>query len=180
MATVAPRLEELNEEQIHDVLSNKRRKRTIERLKREQGHVSLRSLAEWIAEAESGESPPPTNVRQSVYNSLHQSHLPKLDDLGIVEYDDDRKEVSLRGEARAVDLYMEVLTPYGITWSTYYRTLALIGFFTIVVDQLDMLLLPGTFPLAIATVFLGIITVSTAYQLWSNQWIHLRGLMQDD
>jgi hypothetical protein len=168
----------LGEEQIHDILSNERRKRTLDYLKHEPEAVELRTLAEALAEAESGDSPPPTNLRQSVYNSLHQTHLPKLDELDIIDYNKDRKTVTLRPEARTVDLYMEVLTPYGITWSTYYRTLAILALFAIVADKLGVLMLPGDYPLLIASAFLVVIAVSTGYQLWSNQWLHLRGLLQ--
>jgi len=170
---------QLGEEEIHDVLSNERRKRTLELLKEETGSVELRTLAEWIAEAESGESPPPKNVRQSVYNSLHQTHLPKLDDHGIVDYQTDRKIISLRPKARRVDLYMEVLTPYGITWSTYYRTLAVLALSAIIADRMDALLFPGEYTMLIASAFLLVIAVSTAYQLWSNNWIQVRGLLSD-
>jgi hypothetical protein len=169
----------LGEEQIHDVLSNERRKRTLEILKRKRDEVELRTLAERLAEIESGESPPPRNCRQSVYNSLHQTHLPKLDELDIVEYDDDRKTVELQSAARTVDLYMEVLTPYGITWSTYYRTLAVLALITVIADQLGALFLPGDFPLLLASFFLVVIALSTLYQLWSNQWLHLRGLLAE-
>jgi hypothetical protein len=169
----------LGEEQIHDVLSNERRKRTLEILKRKRDEVELRTLAERLAEIESGESPPPRNCRQSVYNSLHQTHLPKLNELDIVEYDDDRKTVELQSAARTVDLYMEVLTPYGITWSTYYRTLAVLALITVIADQLGALFLPGDFPLLLASFFLVVIALSTLYQLWSNQWLHLRGLLAE-
>jgi hypothetical protein len=168
----------LGEEQIHDILSNERRKRTLAYLKREQDTVELRTLAESIAEAESGESPPPTGLRQSVYNSLHQTHLPKLDDLDIIKYDKDRKTVSLRPKVRRVDIYMEVLTPYGITWSMYYRALGVLALLTIVADELGVLLLAGDYPLVIAGVFLSVIAISTGYQLWMNQWLQLRGLVQ--
>jgi hypothetical protein len=169
----------LGEEQIHDVLSNERRKQALEILKRERDEVELRTLAERLAEVESGESPPPRNLRQSVYNSLHQTHLPKLDELDIVAYDKDRKTIELQSAARTVDLYMEVLTPYGITWSTYYRTLAVLALTTVIADQLEALFLPGDFPLLIGSFFLLVISVSTLYQLWSNQWLHLRGLLRE-
>lgn len=164
----------LGQEQIHDVLSNERRRQTLEILKEEQTEVELRPLTERIAEIESGESPPPRGLRQSVYSSLHQTHLPKLDDLGIVDYDKDRKRISIRPEARRVDLYMEVLTPYGITWSSYYQALGILAVLTIVADQLDVLILSGDYPLVIAGFFLLIMTVSTAYQLWSTRFIHIR------
>jgi predicted transcriptional regulator len=92
---------------IHDVLRNDRRRLVLERL-RETGREAVSDLAEDIGAVESGEDPPPRNVRQSVYVSLHQTHLPKLNDLGIVVYDDDEKEVSLAENADEVLVFMEV------------------------------------------------------------------------
>lgn len=169
----------IQEEKIHYVLSNARRRRTLKLLKREKGDAELRTLAELIAEAESGKSPPPRSLQKSVYNSLHQTHLPKLDEHGIVDYDEDRKTITLESRARRVDLYMEVLTPYGITWSTYYRTLSVLSLMTIVADQVGAFGIGGNYPLLIASVFLFVIAVSTAYQLWSNNWIQIRGLLGD-
>jgi predicted transcriptional regulator len=98
----------LSRSEIHDVLRNERRRLVLERLWAD-GSETVRELSEQIGAVEAGETPPPRNVRQSVYVSLHQTHLPKLDDLGIVVYDDDAKEVSLA--ARAADL--ERYTPRG-------------------------------------------------------------------
>jgi hypothetical protein len=78
-----------------------------------------------------------------------------------------------------VDLYMEVLTPYGITWSTYYRTVSVLSLVAIIADQLDVLWFPGDYSVIIASFFLMIISLSTAYQLWSNNWIQIRGLFGD-
>ena len=74
--------------EIHDVLSNERRQMVIDRLRESEGTLSARDLSEFIAERETGESPPPRNIRQSAYVSLHQTHLPKLDELGLVVLDD--------------------------------------------------------------------------------------------
>jgi hypothetical protein len=91
---------------VHDVLRNDRRRRVIERL-RETESSAVRDLAEHIAAIESGESPPPRNVRQSVYVSLHQTHLPKLDELRIVVYDDDAKETWLAERADEVIAFLD-------------------------------------------------------------------------
>jgi hypothetical protein len=88
--------------EIHDVLRNDRRRMVLERLWSNGGTEAVRDLAEEIAAAESGERPPPQNVRQSVYISLHQTHLPKLDELDIAEYDADDKQVHL--DERASEL----------------------------------------------------------------------------
>ena len=168
---------QLREAEIHEILSNERRKQTLELLKNRTGPIELRELTRWIAELESGESPPPKGVRQSVYNSLHQTHLPKLDRHGIIDYNQYRKTIRLRSKARRVDLYMEVLTPYGITWSTYYRTLAVLGLMAILADQVGVFGFGVDHPGLIASFFLLVIALSTAYQLWSNNWIQIRGLL---
>jgi predicted transcriptional regulator len=119
---------ELDETDIHDVLRNDRRRLVIERLQSaENGSESVRELSERIAAAESGESPPPRNIRQSVYVSLHQTHLPKLDDLGIVAYDSDSKEVRLAECADEVAVYMEVVPQDGISWAEYYLGVGILG-----------------------------------------------------
>jgi hypothetical protein len=117
----------LSEHEIHDVLRNERRTRALRYLKRKRRTVTLRELAEALASAETGESPPPRNVRESVYNSLHQTHLPKLDRLGIVEYESDRKLIHLCEAAKQVELYMEVIPEHGVTWATYYRALGVLS-----------------------------------------------------
>lgn len=65
----------------------------------------MRDVSEAIASAEGGESPAPKRLRDSVYASLHQTHVPKLEELDIVNYDRDDRTVSLRPEARYVSLY---------------------------------------------------------------------------
>jgi predicted transcriptional regulator len=97
----------LSQSDIHDVLRNDRRRLVLERLT-DVGPESVSDLAEEIGAVESGESPPPRNVRQSVYVSLHQTHLPKLDELGIVVYDDDEKTVTLAENADEVLEYMAI------------------------------------------------------------------------
>ena len=164
---------------VHDVLRNDRRRRVIQYLKQRLEPVSLRDLSERIAELETDESPPPRNIRQSVYNSLHQTHLPKLDEIDIIDYDKDRKTVTLCERARDVDLYMEVITRFGITWSTYYRTIGVVGLVAVVLADTDVAAFAGVDSLLVATVFLFVLASSTAYQLWSRRWFYLRSFVSE-
>lgn len=164
----------LGQEQIHDVLRNERRQRVLKRLKRTMGPLTVRSLAESIAEVESGESPPPRDVRRSVYNSLHQTHLPKLDSLDLVHYDRDRKTVSIQPEFRQVDLYMEVVTPYSITWSEYYQLSMLLSLIVIAAAEMGVPLLSAVSPLVLSSLFLAFLGLSTAHQLWQRRWFYLQ------
>lgn len=98
----------LEQTEIHDVLSNDRRCRVLECFVEEgEDEVTLRELANRIARLETGEDPPPRSARQSVYVTLHQSHLPKLDRLGIVEYDDVSKRIALGRRARELEVYLD-------------------------------------------------------------------------
>ena len=116
--------DELSTSEIHDVLRNDRRRLVLERLRTARDAETVSDLAEHIGSVEAGESPPPRNVRQSVYVSLHQTHLPKLDDLGIVDYDPDGKTVELAANADALEAYLDVDdgVPPG-----YYAGLGLLG-----------------------------------------------------
>lgn len=96
----------LDEGEIHDILRNDRRREVIEFLFEHDRRTTIRELSEHIAAIESGEDPPPRNVRQSVYVSLHQTHLPKLEGLGVVDYDTDSKDIELRDQAELVATHM--------------------------------------------------------------------------
>ena len=74
----------LESSQIHDILRNDRRRLAIKCLRENEGTLSVRDLSEDVASRETGERPAPRDKRRSVYVSLHQTHLPKLDDLEIV------------------------------------------------------------------------------------------------
>ena len=100
--------DELSASEIHDVLRNRRRRLVLERLRTTGAPEAVSDLAEHIGGVEAGESPPPRNVRQSVYVSLHQTHLPKLDELAIVDYDPDGKVVQLAANAAHLDAYLNV------------------------------------------------------------------------
>lgn len=167
----------LAETDIHDILRNDRRRRVIEHLQTSVGTVTLRDLAETIAAHESGDSPAPRPVRESVYNSLHQTHLPKLDDEGVIKYDEHRKTIELRPGARDVNVYMEVVTKYGITWADYYRTVATVALVLVVATETGA---PGVSALPTllwASIALVVVAVSTAYQLWTRRWTYLRALL---
>lgn len=163
---------------VYEILANPRRRGTIRHLTDTAGGrtVSLRDLAAAIAAEEAGQSPPPRSCRESVYNSLHQTHLPKLDELGIVEYDREGRTVSVRDSAREIDRYMELLTPYGFTWDEYYRTIGIAALVSIVASLAGVPLLEAVDPLLWASGFLVVFVISISYQLWSLRW-YLRQLI---
>jgi len=100
-------LEGPSDDELFELLANQRRRFVLHRLEQEPAEpVSLSTLSEHVAGWEHGVTPSELDYRErkSVRNSLHQFHLPKLDDAGIVAYDDRGGEVSLRNDA-VVDAY---------------------------------------------------------------------------
>ena len=144
--------------------------RTDDGARRSSGSHPLRTLSEEIAARETGESPPPRATRESVYNSLHQTHLPRLDDLGIVRYDREARTVSLAKRARHVNAHMEIRTEHGPTWSEIYRTLGVVGLTTVVAAEAAVPIVGAVEPLVWATLFLCTLLLATVAQLWSNRW----------
>jgi hypothetical protein len=170
----------LDPEDVHEVLRNDRRRRTLKYLKQRIEPVPLRDLSERVAELEADASPAPRNLRQSVYNSLHQTHLPKLDDYGIVDYERDRKVVSLEARAKDIDVYMGISTPVGVTWATYYRSVGVAGLLAVVLSEVGAPLVSALEPLVFATVFLFLLAASAAFQLWTRRWFYVRSWVPTD
>ena len=159
----------LEEGQIHEVLRNDRRRLALEALRDAGGRTTVRELSETVATRETGEEPAPRNKRQSVYVSLHQTHLPKLDELGIVDYDGDSKAVTLEQRIEEVEVYMEVVPEYGLSWGEAYFGLALLGLLTTVAVRLEV---PGVAAVGVPQIalayFLLLLCVS-GYHVYTHQ-----------
>jgi hypothetical protein len=150
---------------IHDVLSNERRRMVLSILHEEDTRsTTARDLSERIAEMETGQSPPPRNIRQSAYVSLHQTHLPKLDELGIIDYDESAKTVTLTDRARQVSVYMETVPRYGISWSEYYIGVSAIGLLLAVAAWIGVPVIASVGAGTWATLVLTLVVVSATYQ----------------
>lgn len=164
----------LAEGDIHDVLRNERRRLTLEQLRDNGNSLSVRELSERVAALETGETPPPRNIRQSVYVSLHQTHLPKLDELGIVEYDADAKQVTLTDRVREVETYMdlpvetEADADSGRRRAWYSLTLSVVGLLAMIALALGAPVLTAGGAAVVGAVCFALLFVLAAYRLRSN------------
>ena len=156
--------EPLDRAEIHDVLSNDRRWRVLELLSDEEPR-DLRSLANDVAAAESGESPAPRQVRQSVYVTLHQNHLPKLDSLDIVKYDDTSKMVALDDRANEIDVYLEVVERGHLSWSEYQLGVVVLGLVSTLASIIGTPVLASLEPAVYASGALIVLLVSLGVQI---------------
>lgn len=97
------------------ILGNDRRMLMIEFLQKRDGHADLRDVVEYIA-AREGDTD--RRHRKSVYVSLVQTHIPKLQREGVISFD--RGVVTLLRIPEDVTVYMEVVNKHDISWSVFY------------------------------------------------------------
>ena len=120
---------EIPRDEVFAVLSNGRRRCALHYLKQEDGHADLRDLTEYVAawENDTTVADLQSNERKRVYTALRQSHLPRMDKAGIVEYHNNRGEIELTDEAQEVEYYLERVPARDIPWSEYYLGLSAVG-----------------------------------------------------
>ncbi|WP_433625749.1 DUF7344 domain-containing protein [Halomicrococcus sp. NG-SE-24] len=116
----------LSRDMVFDVLKNQRRRYALHYLKQIDGTVQLSDLAEQVAAWENDTAVDTISAaeRKRVYTALYQSHLPKLDDAGIVDYNQNRGIVELSTAAEQIDPYLEMDARDDITWCKRYLALA--------------------------------------------------------
>ena len=119
-----PEKPKLSKSEIFGLLQNDRRRNTIELLKT-YGSQSPRFISEEIARLESGMEEPSSNIRKSIYVSLHQTHLPKMENMGILIYDRKTDEVKLTSAINDFDIYLETVKKGDISWGQYYLGLSI-------------------------------------------------------
>lgn len=113
--------------ELYDLLSNHRRRYVIHFCKQSDDPLTLSDLAEMIAAREQDKSVPEITSaeRKRVYTSLQQTHLDRLANAGMIEYDGD--EIELTEEAALLDVYLDVVPEGSIPWGIYYLGVSLLS-----------------------------------------------------
>jgi hypothetical protein len=127
---------ELAHEDVFDVLSNDRRRCIVHYLKKHDGRrVELRELVDYVAawETNTPVEELDSDERKSVYAAIRQTHLPKMEEAGIIEYEHMRGEVELTDCAREVQLYLEYVPGSDIPWSELYLGVSAVAIALVVV-----------------------------------------------
>jgi DNA-binding transcriptional ArsR family regulator len=110
---------------VFSTLSNRRRRHVVRYLLSDHETVEVRELAQAIAAQENDLRPSELSYKQRkrVYTSLHQTHLPKLDEAGFVTYERDRGRVHLEPLARELVPFIKP-PPRVRQWARYYLGVA--------------------------------------------------------
>lgn len=123
--------EAIPRDQVFGMLSNRRRRWVLYALTQQDGDAAdfgtvVDAVSAWEYDVD------PTELswkqRKRIYTALRQSHLPKLDETGIINYDRDRGTVELTEHAQEVQLYLEYVPSDDIPWSYCYFGFACLGF----------------------------------------------------
>ncbi|VTT87314.1 hypothetical protein DM2_648 [Halorubrum sp. DM2] len=114
-------------DELYDLLSSHRRRYVLHYCKQTEEPVTLSELAEQVTAWEHDKTVPEitSSERKRVYTSLQQTHLDRLENAGLVEYDGD--EVSLTSDAKGLDVYLDIVPPQSISWGVYYLGLSLLA-----------------------------------------------------
>lgn len=155
-------------DEMFSLLSNQRRRFALHACKRFGTPMELSDLAERVAawEYDKQVSELETDERRRVYTSMQQSHLPAMEDAGVIEFDG--REVTLTGEAEDLEIYMEIVPEDSIPWGKYYLGLSLIS--ALVLGGVALDVYPESIPdLVWAAMMLAAFGVSSAaHVLWSR------------
>jgi hypothetical protein len=95
----------LSEEQIFTLLSMQRRRELLRALDRWGGEATVGDLTNELASGEHGGTAD-GQERKTVYVSLYQTHIPRLVEAGVLEYDPRSKTVRLTGRGELLLAYL--------------------------------------------------------------------------
>ncbi|PCR89162.1 DUF7344 domain-containing protein [Natrinema ejinorense] len=120
---------EFTQAELFDVFSNARRRRTVQYLKRQGGSCDLAPLVEQVAAWENEIDPDDVTrtQRRRVYISLYQTHLPMLEDHGIVDWDPDGHEIDLLPSEDRFEPYLDRHLDEQRRWHRLYAAVTALG-----------------------------------------------------
>jgi hypothetical protein len=112
----------------YDLLSNPRRRYVLYYLGRQDGPVSIGTLADRVAAWENDTSVEEvgSQERKRVYVSLYQTHVPKLEEAGLVRYEQDDGTIELTARIEELTAYIGTAESQR-RWPLYYLVTALAG-----------------------------------------------------
>lgn len=168
----------ISEDTIYEALSNRRRRYAIHAIKREECPLDAAELSTYVTAWEQGIEPDEVEYadRKSVYGALTRTHLPKLDDAGLIKYDSEAKRIEPTDAFNDVEVYMEVLKGREIPWNQYYLGLSGLAVVLLLAVQVGV---PGF--AAIEPITVGVLVATTfAVSALAHHYYDKRGRLGAD
>jgi hypothetical protein len=119
----------LRRDELFEILGNRRRLYVLVSLKQdENGEIDFSELVTRVAALENDVpvDQVDSDERKSVYVGLRQTHLPKMDEYDLIEYDRDRGRVTPDDATEKAQLYLEYVPADNTAWAHHYLGLSAI------------------------------------------------------
>mgnify|MGYP000224070306 CR=1 FL=1 len=162
---------ELTQAKLFDVFSNARRRRTVQYLKRQGGSCDLAPLVEQVAAWENETDPDDVTrtQRRRVYISLYQTHLPMLEDHGIVDWDPERHEIELLPNEERFEPYLDRHLDSQRPWDRLYAAVTALSVVTLALSWLAVGPLTTGFAPVVALALCVVVLVLSVIQYVSRR-----------
>ena len=98
----------LAESCVYDLLASSRRRVLLRYLDRNGGRAAFADATRAVAVAEGADPAAAPSEYKHVYVSLYQSHVPKLEQAGVVEHDREAKTLALTERAAPLFAHLEL------------------------------------------------------------------------
>ncbi len=156
-------------DKVYDLLSNHRRRYTIHFLKHRDGPATLGELAEQIAAWEQDKeiAEITSDERKRVYTSLQQTHIPRLEEAGMIAVD--RDEIELTEGATELEIYLDIVPSGSIPWGIYYLGLSILGVVVLAAVWSGFIPDDPVPPLGWMALILGAFLASAVYHVINNR-----------
>ncbi|MFW5918568.1 MAG: DUF7344 domain-containing protein [archaeon] len=141
----------LSQDEVFDLLSSPRRRYVIHYLRQAGEPVELGHLADEVASWEN-ETPVEdltSQQRKRVYVSLYQTHVPKLEEFGILDYDADAGTVEITSRIDDIGRYLSD-EDEAVRWDVYYLVLAVASALIYATIAMDVVALSALVEMSIA------------------------------
>ncbi|MFB6360162.1 MAG: hypothetical protein ABEH59_02460 [Halobacteriales archaeon] len=161
----------LSNDDLYEMLADKRRRYAIHYLKQRQEPVSVRELAEQVAAWENAKSVDAlrSQERKRVYIALYQSHLPSMDEAGLIHYDEDASTAELADMFDDLKIYLEIVPEADVPWSLYYVGLSAANLLLIALGWFEFWPFNQIPELGLAAIVLVSFATSAFAQIYSAQ-----------
>ena len=151
------------------VLRNDRRRFVLVSLEGRSSPVPFATLVDIVTERERtrNDLDSSTELRPTVYAALYQTHVPRLDRLGIVDHDEETDTIALTDAGESLVQFMRARSTVGSVWAVLFLglSIAYAGFIVAAV-ALDA----PTEPLALAAVVVAGYAILAVASVLSTVW----------
>jgi DNA-binding transcriptional ArsR family regulator len=127
--TLGEQEDSFDKDDVFHLLQNERRRRVLQYLEETDGTVEMGDIAEQVAawEHDTTVRALSSDQRQRVYIALYQAHLPKLDEAGVIEYNQNRGRVEPTDRIETLTAYLDLSDEdedespeHDVDWVKYY------------------------------------------------------------